>query len=368
MLSCSSLAVPTYFSKMIKTQFFSYRVGRLAKGCAQCVRGRKLVLFITGICHRGCYFCPLSDKRKGKDIIWANERPISPKAKDAIDKVREEITLSGSDGLGITGGDPLLRFNRTLKFIKAFNHMHIHIYVPLCNVTKTRLKQLYEAGLDEIRFHPDLTDDKDWYKIEWAKSFNWKIGIEIPVIPGLETNIKKLILYAKDNIDFINLNELEISDNNHNSLSKLGFVTKDRLSYAIKGSNKLALKLVRFAEKYKLRTHYCTSKLKDAVQLKNRIRIRAKNVKTNRDIITKDGLLMTGVIFADKKSMNKLKKQFKIKSDRISFNRHRIMLHPTELERIYNKIPYKSGLLEFYPTWDRLEVELTILKINKSKN
>lgn len=37
--------------------------------------------------------------------------------------------------------------------------------------------------------------------------------------------------------------------------------------------------------------HYCSSSLKDAVQLRNRIMRRAKNVVKNYEIITDDGTL-----------------------------------------------------------------------------
>jgi len=52
---------------MIKeNKFYSFNSGVLPKGCQQCVKGEKLVLFVTGICPRKCYFCPVSDEKYGK--------------------------------------------------------------------------------------------------------------------------------------------------------------------------------------------------------------------------------------------------------------------------------------------------------------
>ncbi|HRZ19884.1 MAG TPA: radical SAM protein, partial [Methanofastidiosum sp.] len=38
----------------------SYYTGKLSKGCKLCIKGRKSVLFVTGLCGVNCYYCPLS--------------------------------------------------------------------------------------------------------------------------------------------------------------------------------------------------------------------------------------------------------------------------------------------------------------------
>ena len=165
-----------------------------------------------------------------------------------IHQAIKEAKLCSAKGAGITGGDPLVKLWRTTLCIKELKKefgkdFHIHLYAPLNLVTKDALKKLYRAGLDEIRFHPKLDSDKEWSKILWAKEFDWDIGVEVPAIPGKEKQSKGLIDYIKGKVDFLNINELELADNSVWRRKK-NIKCKDNISYAIKGSDELAKKLL----------------------------------------------------------------------------------------------------------------------------
>ena len=143
--------------------------------------------------------------------------------------------------MGITGGDPLMKLNRTIEYIKAVKQefgkdFHIHLYCPMELVSDESLKKLYEAGLDEIRFHLDIENKINWNKLDIARKFRWKIGIEIPVVPGKEDNYIGIISFIKGEVDFLNLNELEVSDSEVCKLADKGFEPKNDFSYAIKAS------------------------------------------------------------------------------------------------------------------------------------
>jgi len=47
------------------------------KDAAYATRGPKMVLFVTGLCGKNCFYCPVSYERREKDIIFANERRVS---------------------------------------------------------------------------------------------------------------------------------------------------------------------------------------------------------------------------------------------------------------------------------------------------
>lgn len=355
----------------------------MPKGCQLCVKGQKTVLFITGLCKRNCYYCPISDKKKNHDVIYANEWPIK-----STSNILKEAKLCSSKGAGITGGDPLLVLNRTVKYIKLLKKefgksFHIHLYTPLNLVTQHTLNKLHKAGLDEIRFHPDLNNKKEWKKIQLAKLFDWDIGVEIPVIPNKEKQTKELISYIKDKIDFLNLNELELSDSNANKLLELGFKPKNPISYAVKGSEKLAIKLLNQYKNSNIAIHYCTCTLKDRVQLANRIKQRAKNIAKSYDSITKAGTLIRAAIYlpqlkpsfgyrkkleqANKKDLlkklNKIKNTLKIRLD-IDKEKLRFLTSINLLKKNLKKIK-KLGLIpaivEEYPTHDQMEIEIEFL-------
>jgi len=282
-----------------ENKYHSYNLKELPAGCQFCVRGEKLVVFTTGICPRTCYFCPVSDQKYNQDVTFANER----KSTTADDVIKEAETMDAK-GAGITGGDPLAKLERTLLYIKKLKEkfgkdFHIHLYTSLNFVTENTMQQLYNAGLDEIRFHLDLETDRFWKKIELARRFPWDIGVEIPLIPTKEKETKKAIDYIQDKVQFINLNELEIADNSQSKLAEMGFETKSQFSYAIKGSVELGLKMIDYIEtnKYPLKVHVCTAKLKDAIQLTNRLQRESQGMKQSFDIVDKNGVLIRGAIY-----------------------------------------------------------------------
>ncbi|MFH1511238.1 MAG: radical SAM protein [Candidatus Woesearchaeota archaeon] len=368
---------------MQKTQHCSYTTGKLAPGCKLCVQGKKEVIFITGLCSEKCFFCPLSEQKKNRDVIYANEWPVQ-NLKDII----TEAELCESKGAGITGGDPMIRLSRTVKVIRMLKQrfgkrFHIHLYTPLTHVTVENLKRLHRAGLDEIRFHPKLDNKKLWNRIGLASQFSWSVGVEIPAIPGTERQTKELIDFIE--VDFLNLNELEISTTNAEELLKRGFVAKDRSSYAIKGSEELALRLLRYCETKGTSTHYCTTKLKDSVQLAKRIKRRARNVAKPYDHVTREGMLIRGAVYLQetipgfsyrkrmqsldkRKTLEKLKKlrhdiaKLGIDKKMLAIDDKKLrILTSTGIARKLSK-HYPCAIVEEYPTWDQFEVEVEMLR------
>ncbi len=280
--------------------------GPLAKGCQQCILGRKTVIFVTGKCHYQCFYCPISDDKRNKDIVKVNEHIVTlPDEEEGLHQIFREIENCQSHGASLTGGDPLAKLDRTVRYIKALKErfgkeFHIHLYSSLPFVTQEALIRLAEAGLDEIRFHPDIENIASWEKMLFAEGLGMNVGIEIPSIPGKAEKMKELLYFAKATgfISFVNLNELEYSDISENTFTERGYVVKNELSYGILGSEATAKEVLAYGEEIGLPVHYCTARFKDHVQLANRLRLRAEKIAKDYDLVDDEGMLTRGEIKA----------------------------------------------------------------------
>ncbi|MDI6708939.1 MAG: radical SAM protein, partial [Candidatus Thermoplasmatota archaeon] len=223
---------------VITLQAGSRVVGKLPRGCKYCAKGAKLVLLVTGLCKRKCFYCPLSKEKRNKDVVFANERRVK-----CYNDIIEEAELINALGTGITGGDPMLVPKRTLRYIELIKEVfgekhHTHLYTT-GEFKRGLVRELACAGLDEIRFHPPI---KYWDRLEnssyeiiikEALRTNMSVGIEIPSLPNYKAKIISLIKRADElGVDFINLNELEYSETNYRALNKLGYKVKNDISAA----------------------------------------------------------------------------------------------------------------------------------------
>jgi len=369
------------------THFYSKKIGKFPKGCDMCVKGEKLVLYITGVCPRSCWYCPLSEKRKDLDVIYANEWKVK-----TVEEVIIEAKMCSSKGAGITGGDPLAKVDRTCEYIRALKKefgkkFHIHLYTTFVLCTEENMKKLYEAGLDEIRFHPDFQKEKDWSRINYALKYDWEIGLEIPAIAEEKKGILKMIDYFDGKVKFLNINELEVAERNFEEMENRNLVTKTDISHGVEGSEKFAKELMKYCLKKNLNVHYCTSKLKDKVQMQNRFKLRAKKAKTKFDIVTDEGLLLRGIIYLKElhptikdykkvfENTNKAEMILKLKIFEKNFKREgldvivdekklRFITYPEHVEQfaeVLKKQGFIPAIIEEDPTVEAFEVNIDYL-------
>jgi len=336
---------------MKKLNTGSVIVGKLPEGCMLCQQGAKTVLFVTGLCARRCFYCPLGLDRKGVDVIYVNERKVR-KYKDIIDEAVKMDAL----GTGLTGGDPLLTPGRTIKLIKLLKENmgsdhHVHLYTTGTVKSLQVYRKLVQAGLDEIRFHPSR---KDWSVLKQVrKIIDIPFGGEIPVIPG---HAKEAIEFLKfmDEIgaDFVNLNELEFSDTNSLNLLQRGLKLAAGSYAAVEGSLEEGIKILRWGEENTgLNLHLCPVSVKDKVQTRLRFYRTAVNVAEPYETVTDEGTLITLRVEGSRNELMQLIHDLALPKELVGFGKPgAIFIHPEFLDELLRR---KGNRFKLY-IWERL--------------
>ena len=344
-----------FVMRAIKTSYAQSKyIGKLPRGCVQCMRGRKLVLFVTGVCAHSCYYCPLSSKRKNVDKTWANEARVS-----LDEDVLREARLCCSTGVGVTGGEPLARFDRTVKYIRVLKRefgdkFHVHLYTSGDVITSDMLKALSDAGLDELRLH--LRDDLSL--IDKCMGYGFDVGAEVPVVPGKEEELRKLILYLeKVGAQFLNLNELEMSELNFSLMTKRGLLSNEDVFNTVRGSMDAGLGVLEFARRNteKLSVHLCTSSVKNVYQYQNRLRLRAKSILKGFERIVDHCMIEKGVVEGD---YGEVASELKLSKDEFFVNteENRVEMSVKNARRA-KRLGYKCAVVKVMPTSDSFDFE-----------
>jgi|GEM_PF-591852 len=323
-----------------------------SRGCRICHEGATLVLFITGLCTRTCWYCPLSSARKDRDLTFANERLIvSPE--EAI----ETALLMSALGTGVTGGEPLLRFDRVLEYCSRIKEdlgkqHHIHLYTGYAPGKEVLASM--RGVIDELRMHPPA---EIWPEIGRsaylnaaveAKKQGFSVGIEVPSLPGLD-----YLTQALPVIDFLNINELEWGERNAAEMRRRGFGLEDGVHNAVMGASKWAEEICRDGK-----VHWCASGFKDSVQLRKRLLRIARNTARPFDEVTPDGTVVYGVLQTGGDNRVSLPAEFRPGT----FERHgdAIEMDWQLLMAYRDHLPGEKSIIERYP--DRgIVVEVTPL-------
>ena len=325
-----------------------------SKGCELCQLGAKMVLFVTGLCNRSCFYCPLSEHRRGKDAIYANERLVRYDT-DVLEEARSMDAL----GTGITGGEPMMKFERVQHYIKLLKTEfgpghHIHLYSSLAP-SEYALDVLASAGLDEIRLHPPIEEWHDFplsrhcAALEYARALGLQAGVEIPAIKPVPAIVEAL----KKVGGFLNLNELEFSETNYDAMIARGFVQL-KSGYAASGSRQIALEIASD----ELPTYFCSSGSKDSVQLRERLKRKARRLARPFDEVTEDGTLVFGVL----ESVPSFDSLLGVSSDEYAIeNGNFLTSWQLALQLVKNQpeLTEKARIIETYP--DGMVVETTPL-------
>ncbi len=271
-------------------------VGELPPGCRYCVRGVKLVVFVTGLCDDRCFYCPVSRIKLGRDVVFADEEPAR-----SLSDILEEAFRIGAEGASITGGDPLIALRRSVAVVRLLKlhggpGFHVHLYTTGRYATSEALRALEDAGLDEIRFH--VRGPEGLRAVEKAVRVrrDMRVGVEVPVAPDSVEELKRLLVELdRIGVDFVNLNELEVSPDNYESIVMRGYRVR---GFVVEGSYEAALELVAWASSRlrRLSVHFCPARFKDRVQTRARLLRKAVRTRMCFEAVRPDGSVATVVV------------------------------------------------------------------------
>jgi pyruvate formate-lyase activating enzyme-like uncharacterized protein len=284
--------------------------GPLSRGCCSCLKGGMLVLSVTHLCDRGCFYC--SNPTGRRDVTVANDCLVRSDR-----DILREAAWSRSASACITGGEPLLRLERTCRYIRMLKatfgrEFHTHLYTSRVEASTDELRELRDAGLDEIRFHLHSADET--LGLQRALQFSWTVGIEVPAIPEGETSgIVEAGIELQ--VAFVNLNEFCFFPGFAETATQRGWallppiVTKiprwDDSNPAtvaavygqpllrIRGSRELGEQLVAGARGSRTTVHFCGAGSKYYIQLPRRLARRAARVRWAPEETTKKGTLLS---------------------------------------------------------------------------
>jgi pyruvate formate-lyase activating enzyme-like uncharacterized protein len=329
----------------------------ISKGCEQCAKGGKMVLFVYGYCdQRDCFYCPLGENRKNVDTVYANEREVQ-----SDEDVLTEAHRMDALGTSITGGEPQEALDRTCHYLSLLKDEfgedhHTHLYTGITG-GRENMRRLSEAGLDEIRFHPPLDLWGDLHGTEWetilhiARDEGLVPAFEIP---GVRAETEFLDFLDEGAADFCNVNEFEMSDGNYRRMQEAGFERKEGHMSAVESPTEEILDVMGDHDK----VYFCTSVFKDAAQHRRRLKRMARKIRREFDEVTDDGTLVYGKTWVTEERLRDLGvpgEYYTVKSDHVE-------LAWWLLEEMVDEGDVGEGeIVEQYPTVDGTVVERTPL-------
>lgn len=266
-------------------------VNLLSKGCQLCGQGEWSCLFITGKCNANCFYCPTSQDQDG---IPSTQLTSFENPEDYV----AYLKYFDFKGASLSGGEPLLVFERTLNYIQTIkNELGEEIYLWMYTNGLLGSKEIYQrltkAGIDEIRFDIGATGYNLKY-IQLASGIVPNITVEIPAVPEDLEKIKQTIPeLVKLGVTNLNLHQLRLTNYNAPKLLKRNYTYLHGEQATVLESELTALKIIEYVVDHNLNigVNYCAFNFKNRFQKAGfRRKIASKYIDTNAQL-TENGYL-----------------------------------------------------------------------------
>jgi pyruvate formate-lyase activating enzyme-like uncharacterized protein len=312
-------------------------VSSLSPGCRICGEGTWSCLFINAQCNCHCFYCPSPQDQI--DLPTTNTVTF-----DDPYFYAEYIDSFRFKGASISGGEPLLTLNRTLKYLSVLKQrfgtdLHTWLYTNGTLSNREVLHQLRDTGLDEIRFDIGATS-YELKKVREAVGIIPVVTVEIPAIPEdeklMQTKMKEL---ADAGINHLNLHQLRLTPHNFNNLINRGYTFLHGAKVTVLESELIALRLIQYGyeNNIELPLNYCSFVYKNQFQKSAARRRNAVHVIKPYESITENGHIRDLYISDSDKISKNMQDKLKTESDsglHIDSANKLLHLHPDHWDRI----------------------------------
>jgi pyruvate formate-lyase activating enzyme-like uncharacterized protein len=273
--------------------------GPLSPGCSICGQGTWSCLFINGRCNCRCFYCPTPQDDQGLPttnlLTFATPQAYA-----------EYIFRFGFNGVSISGGEPLLTYERAVAYIQAVRHKmgaapHLWLYTNGTLITAERLAGLKAAGLNEIRFDISAVD-YSLEKTRMAADVIECVTVEIPAIPEDAQRLADLLPdLSAAGVRHLNLHQLRLTPHNRPRLAERSYTYLHGESVTVLESEQTALALLQLAcdQRLPLAVNYCSFAYKRRYQKASARRRSANDMRKGHEAVTESGFLRTLTLTGD---------------------------------------------------------------------
>jgi pyruvate formate-lyase activating enzyme-like uncharacterized protein len=274
-------------------------LGDLSPGCRICGIGEWSCLFINGRCNCRCFYCPTVQNEIG--VPMTNRVPFA-----TPDEYADYVARFGFSGVSISGGEPMLTFERTFDYIRAVrvrlgDDIHIWMYTNGTLVTPERLRNLRSAGLNEIRFDISAVD----YNLEkprLAADLIDCVTVEIPAIPEDFARLAALLPeLSSAGVRHLNLHQLRLTPHNWAHLKQRDYTYLHGERVTVLESELTALSLMQAACERDLAPaiNYCSFVYKRRYQQAATRRRNARSIIKASETVTENGFIRAMALTGD---------------------------------------------------------------------
>ena len=261
----------------------------LSPGCILCGQGEWSCLFINGICNARCFYCPTAQNDPGQPmantIVFENPETYA-----------NFVSRFQIKGVGFSGGEPLLTFDRLLAYLEALKTrvdqpVYTWMYTNGILANRENLAILRSCGLDEIRF--DLSANQyNLNAVEFALHTIPRVTVEIPAIPEDISTLKQLIIRLHQmGVDHLNLHQMRCTPFNVKHLIDRRYTFLHGPQITVWESELTALSLIKYAleRSIELPINYCAFTFRHQFQGMGARRRSAWEIKASYEDITPTG-------------------------------------------------------------------------------